>query len=296
MVVDGFETVVELRPAESDAATAADADGGAELPRAWVHLHALRRHGGIDQPLRLDVLRALPAHAGLGSGTQLALALGHAFARLRGLHWTSEEIARITGRGLRSGIGIAGFDRGGLLLDGGPGPDGAPAPVLVRLSVPAEWRVLLVLDRRRRGLSGEAERAALARLAPLPREAAAEISHELLMRVLPAVAGARFEDFAQGLGRIQSLLGAHFAPAQEAGPFTSPAVERAMDYLARHRGAPVGQSSWGPTGFAFFPDAQAAAEALRAVRDAGAAQAELTLHVVAARDHGARITRVGADA
>src|SRR4030095_15236654 len=110
------------------------------------------------------------------AATQLALAIGCAFGLLLGEALGSQDIARITGRGRRSGVGIAGFDQGGLLLDGGPRADGsrappaAPPPLRARFVLPPAWRVVLALDPRVQGLAGDAERAALDTLPPLPRE------------------------------------------------------------------------------------------------------------------------------
>ena len=296
LVIAGFETEVELHPGEVDGATAFDAACAAELHRALQHLDALRRESGQHGALQLRILRVLPAHAGLGSGTQLALAVGTAFARLHGLAWTTADIARFTGRGLRSGVGIAGFDQGGLLLDGGPGPMGQAAPLLARGHLPAAWRVLLVTDPRLRGLSGADERAALARLTPLPRAAAAQISHELLMRVLPGAALDDFDSFAAGLGQVQQLLGDHFAPAQTAGAYASPAVARVMQHLESQGHRALGQSSWGPTAFVFLPHAQAAEQALAALRASGALDPALGLHTVRARERGAVVTQVATPA
>jgi beta-ribofuranosylaminobenzene 5'-phosphate synthase len=292
LVIDGFETEVELHPAEVEGATAFDTACAAEMHRALQHLDALRRESGQHGALQLRILRVLPSHAGLGSGTQLALALGTAFARLHALAWTTLDIARVTGRGLRSGVGIAGFDQGGLLLDGGPGPQGQAAPLLARGHLPAAWRVLLITDPRLRGLSGADERAALARLAPLPRAAAAQISHELLMRVLPGAALDDFDSFAAGLGQVQRLLGEHFAPAQAAGAYASPAVARAMQHLQAQGHQALGQSSWGPTAFVFLPHAQAAEQALASLRASGTVDPALGLHTVRARDRGAMVTQV----
>jgi len=290
LVIDGYSTTLTLRRAPADRASAADPAGEAELPRALRHLEALRAATGRTDPLHLHIARALPAHAGFGSGTQLGLAVGRAFAALHDLPLPTAEIARLTGRGLRSGVGIAGFDQGGLLLDGGPGADGAPAPVLARLVLPEAWRVLVVLDRRADGLHGDAERAALARLAPLPRASAAEICHEVLMRVLAGAASAEFEPFARGLSRVQEVLGGHFAPVQRAGAFASPAVGRLIGWIGRYTLAGTGQSSWGPTGFAVLPSEAVASEVVEAARRAGQLDADLALRVVTARAQGATLT------
>lgn len=287
LVIDGPATVIELRRAARDSAHADEAASSAELARATEHLATLRRATRQLAPLHLHLVETLPAHAGFGSGTQLALAVGRAFSTLFGLALPTAEIARLTGRGLRSGVGIAGFDQGGLLLDGGPRADGAPAALLSRLDLPASWRVLLVLDPRERGLNGTEEKAALTTLPGLPREAAAEICHEVLMRILPGAAGGEFAPFAAGLSRMQRLLGQHFAPAQNGRVYTSAAVGRLIEWVARHTPAGVGQSSWGPTGFAVLPSAEAADTIVDAARAAGVIDPALRLHIVRGCDHGA---------
>lgn len=279
------------------------------LARADQHLAELQRCSGLGQPLALQLDATLAPHAGLGSGTQLALAVGRAFARWHGLALPTATLAAWLGRGLRSGVGIAGFDQGGLLLDGGPLPldprrpedHTRPAPLLARLPLPGAWRVLLVGDPTCRGLSGSAERSALAALPPLPRSAAAAICHETLMRVLPGVGGAGFATAATGLTRIQAILGEHFAPAQGGDAFVSPRVARLLRWLAEaaaqpapglaedELGAGIGQSSWGPTGFALLPSTARAQQLLDAARAAGQIDAALQLRIVEPLNRGARV-------
>lgn len=293
LVIDGFETEVALATAPHNEVRADDAAAAAERDRAAAHLAALQRATGCDAPLRLELRQVLPAHAGFGSGTQLALAVGRAFASLHGLSLATAEIARLLGRGLRSGVGIAGFDQGGLLVDGGTGDEGGPAPLLARQEPPADWRVLLVLDPARDGLSGDDERAAIAALPSFDRARAAAVCHEVLMRVLPGAATGDFALFAAGISATQQLVGAHFAPAQGDRLYASPAVARLCDWLADHHVAGVGQSSWGPTGFAILPSAAEAEAALAAARAAGVVDAGLRLQVVGLRNHGATIAVEG---
>jgi beta-RFAP synthase len=291
LVVEGFETVVELAHARTDSFDACSG-AEAELARAREHLQTLRRATRCVTPLRLRICSALPRHAGLGSGTQLALAVGRAFCSAFELDMTTSQIAHLLGRGLRSGVGIAGFDQGGLLLDGGPRADGAPAALLSRIALPSAWRVLLVLDPRMRGLSGDQEKAALATLPPLPRETSADICHEVLMRVLPGAAGAEFAPFAAGLTRMQRLLGQHFAPAQAGRNFTSAAVGRLIEWIATHAPSGTGQSSWGPTGFAVLPSLEDAREIVAAASEAGMVDPALVLEPVSIRNHGATLESV----
>lgn len=289
LVIDGFETEVHLRLAKSWQVDAGTPAAQGEVARAAVHLAALQQRSGRHEPVHLHIARSLPAHAGFGSGTQLALAIGRAFAWLHKLELSTDALAGWLGRGRRSGIGIAGFDQGGLLLDGGPGRDGTPAPLLSRLTLPAAWRVLLVIDPDATGLSGDDEKTALAGLQPLPREAAADLCHHVVMRVLPGAASDDFEAFAEGINRVQQVIGGHFAPAQNGSAYSSPRVARLVEWIAEHSGAACGQSSWGPTGFAILPTAKHVASAVAAAHAAGVVDAGLQLHTVRARSHGALV-------
>jgi len=196
--------------------------------------------------------------------------------------------AALLARGARSGIGIALFCAGGLVVDGGHGASAALPPVLARLHVPQAWRIVLVLDRHGEGLSGAAERAAFAALPPMRAAAAGEICRVVLMQALPGVAEADLPAFGGAITRVQALLGEHFAPAQ-GGAFTSPRVAAALAALAAAGGVGIGQSSWGPTGFAFLPDAAEAARAVAALAASGRADGIETL-VCRALNRGARTT------
>jgi len=290
IVIDGFETEVELSAALADRITAETPEGAAQMERANAHLRTLRSRSGRFETLHLRLLRVLPTHAGFGSGTQLALAIARAFAQWHRLDVGTATLAHWLGRGARSGIGIHGFDLGGLLVDGGPAADGRPAPLLSRVALPQDWRILVVQDERERGLEGGDEKSALAVLEAMPAANAAEICHEVLMRVLPGAANAEFEAFALGVSRVQQLLGEYFAPVQDGRAYTSAAVGRLMDWIgaSAHRAA-IGQSSWGPTGFAIV-ESPAQAEALeRAVRAAGLVEDGLVLRCVEPRNRGAQI-------
>ena len=296
LVIDGFETEVSLAAVAESRVTAAGIAERAESERARDYLDRLQQHSGRHQPLHLTLRRVLPAHAGFGSGTQLALAIARAFAAWHGLDVATPVLAQWLGRGARSGIGIAGFDHGGLLVDGGPGSaiaTGATnilAPLLARLPLPDAWRVLVIQHKTERGLSGDDERRAIATLAPLPQALAADICHQVLMRVLPGAASAEFAPFAAGINRIQDVLGEHFAPAQGGSRYTSAAVGRLMQWIAAAgHGAAVGQSSWGPTGFAILPSQAEAEAVLAAARADRVIAVDLTLNIVAGRNRGATL-------
>jgi beta-RFAP synthase len=299
IVINGFETEIEISASAFEQVTASGPAERAEIDRAAGYLHLMQRHTGRYEPLHLRLVRVVPAHAGFGSGTQLALAIGRAFAQWHGLDTSTAALAGWLGRGRRSGIGITGFDLGGLLVDGGPGADGAPAPVLARVALPEAWRVLVVQDSALKGLSGANEREGIAALPALSQAVAADICHQVLMRVLPAAAGAEFAPFAAGITRIQRVLGEYFAPAQGGSAYTSAAVGRLVEWIGSATraavepdhgagcGAAIGQSSWGPTGFAILPSQAGAETVIDMARAANVVAPSLTLRIVPGRNTGA---------
>ncbi|SAL60858.1 hypothetical protein AWB73_06769 [Caballeronia turbans] len=253
------------------------------------HLAQLEAAMGHGPTVDIEVHETPRAHTGLGSGTQLALALGTAFARVRGHATTTADIARILGRGARSGIGIHGFDHGGLIVDGGRDVRNASAtslpPLIARQPFPEAWRVLLIDDTSREGLHGDEEKRGLASLAPFPATLAAHLSHLVLMRILPAVAESDFDTYADALCDLQQTIGEYFAPVQ-GGVFASPAVARALEAVAAEVKAGIGQTSWGPVGFAFVASAQDAGRALAAAQRVSQG-VPLTFTVAAGRNRGA---------
>ena len=62
------------------------------------------------------------------------------------------------------------FERGGLAVDAGRGPNTEIPPVVAWVNFPRDWRVLLILDPRVEGAHGEAERRAFAGLPRFPAD------------------------------------------------------------------------------------------------------------------------------
>jgi beta-RFAP synthase len=180
------------------------------------------------------------------------------------------------------------FEAGGLVVDGGRSALTDAPPIVSRMAFPEDWRIILVLDAARRGIHGEQERAAFRSLPPMTAADAGAICRLALMGALPSIAERDIVGFGAAITRIQQLLGDHFAPAQGGRRFVSPDVEAVMDFLGQQGAHGMGQSSWGPTGFAFAADdreAQRLAESARARSNAG----EVEIRVVRALNVGARI-------
>jgi len=284
------EPVTEVTVARADT----DSAEGPDAPRAARARDAIRAALGLDAPVAIRIDSALPAHGGLGSGTQLGLAVGVAMARLAGHDLDARAVAARLGRGLRSAIGLEAFTQGGVILDGGKplagGDQAPPPPLLSRLPVPDSWRVLLVFDSTRAGLSGEAETCAMATLPPFPEALAAHLCHLMLLRALPALAEGDADLFGAAIGEWQRALGDHYAAAQGGGRFSSADVAQAVAFAEAQGVSGVGQSSWGPTGFAIVGDAGRAQALLQALRDRFASFTNLTFACVAGNNRGAEIS------
>lgn len=262
---------------------------GADSIRARYYIERLYDLLGLSGGCAVHIIETIPSHAGLGSGTQLALALAAAVRRLHDLPLDVRGDAVRLGRGARSGIGVGLFQSGGLVVDGGRGPASGVAPVICRVPFPEAWRVILVLDRGRTGVHGDDELAAFARLPPFPAADAAHICRIVLMQALPALAEADLISFAAAIKEMQRLLGEYFAPLQGGSAFSSPDVAAALGLLEGEGAHGIGQSSWGPTGFAFTAS-QSEAERLVAFARQHPRCAGLDIRACHGLNHGADIT------
>ncbi|MCA1685055.1 MAG: beta-RFAP synthase [Planctomycetia bacterium] len=211
----------------------------------------LEKHGTSVNPVRLVNRNVPDAHVGLGVGTQLSLAVARALTELAGLRATPvSTLARLTGRGRRSGIGIHGFAEGGLIVDAGRRGDQDVPTRLVGIPFPREWWVLIVQPGQVQGLHGPEELKAFRTLPSMPERTSERLCRLVMLGLLPAVLEGDLKEFGVSLGEIQWIVGAAFAPVQ-GGCYRNPRVEmlsRSMNRLGLHG---VGQSSWGPTLYGF---------------------------------------------
>jgi beta-ribofuranosylaminobenzene 5'-phosphate synthase len=261
---------------------------GPEAARVERHVDAMRKFLHVTDGCDVRVESVVPSHAGLGSGTHLALAVAAGMRRLHGLPLDVGGDAIRLGRGARSGVGIGLFGRGGVVVDGGRGAGGRIAPIISRIEFPERWRIILVLDPKRHGLNGAGEVSAFAALPPPPAAQAAHLCRLLVMQALPALADVELAGFASAIQEIQAEVGDYFAPAQ-GGRFSSPDVARALAALADDGAYGIGQSSWGPTGFAFAASPEEADRLAGALRHSSVGRG-LDIRVCVGLNAGAEIT------
>ncbi|MCH1441068.1 MAG: beta-ribofuranosylaminobenzene 5'-phosphate synthase [Rubripirellula sp.] len=220
----------------------------------------------------VEVLRTAPTHCGLGSGTQLALAVTESLCLYQALTVDQSTIANaLASRGQRSVVGTHGYWQGGMIYEAGDGEadDGEADEKAVGenlnavqegVYLPEEWRVAVLrpLDHVF-AVSGEQERDKFSRLQPASEKVGHELRRLVIEEIMPAAKRGHFNAFANGTRIYNELSGRLFASVQ-GGSYNGEAVTRVIEWLSDQGVLGHGQSSWGPGVFAWF-ESQKAAEA-----------------------------------
>jgi beta-RFAP synthase len=272
----------------------AAADWSAEGPHAERALAFARQliqrlPPNAGEPQHIIVEASAPEHVGLGTGTQLGLAVARAVNRaweMPGL--TPEELAQRVDRGRRSALGIHGFAQGGFLVDGGKRDSAQLAPLVARADFPQSWRVVLVLPPWEKGLHGKAETQVFERLAQEKAEPAFtdRLCRLVLLGMLPALAEHDLETFGEALFDFNARAGQAFAPVQ-GSVYASPRVAEVVVFIRKKGIRGVGQSSWGPAVFAITADEDRAGHLAQRIRSRFAFENRAVL-VTSACAHGAQ--------
>ncbi len=191
----------------------------------------------------INVTESIPRHTGLGSGTQLCLAVGTALARLHGIDASTRDLASALGRGFVSGIGVTAFDRGGFIVDGGLNVlyQTPPKPVF-NVGMPKNWAYVLAIPEIKKGLFGKQEKSAFKKIIPGPEKNAAEISRLVLMKMLPSLLEKDIEGFGYAITQVDHKTGEYYKNIPHDN--TPAMIIRHMIGSGAHG---AGQSSWGPT-------------------------------------------------
>jgi len=217
---------------------------------AWAqHAWALFQPTAV-RALRVRVHQCPASHSGLGTGTQLALAIATAVRATCNLSALPvERLAGAMGRGQRSAVGSYGFRAGGLILETGLEAEGGLGKLQQRVAIPVGWKIVLITPPAEQGCHGQREADAFTRLEAIPRATTQRLLELATGKIIPAAKRNDPATFGQAVYQYGLLAGECFRSVQ-GGPFASEATARRVDRL-RHLGIHgVGQSSWGPTLFA----------------------------------------------
>ena len=209
-------------------------------------LTRIRSHQNVTS-LQIQVHQNLALHTGLGSGTQLGLALSAAIEVMtrRRLQEDPFQLAQLANRAERSAIGTIGFARGGFLVDRGESPGASLNRRVDRIAMPEEWRFILVHPVDSQGLSGEKERAFFGQRVHMPQSLIEDLGQQIQTQIAPAVGENRFDQFAASLENYGQTVGTFYA-AEQGGVFSHPAMTQLVSHLRASGVSGMAQSSWGP--------------------------------------------------
>jgi beta-ribofuranosylaminobenzene 5'-phosphate synthase len=246
VMIDFPRTVLTAKSASADLVRSGDESTTKRVAEFLERIHkAIPDHNRV--PCEIDVKETIPAHCGFGSGTQMGLAVALATSIIaKEPEPDLDELAFRVGRGLRSAVGLHGFQQGGFLVDGGRVESNKLGTLVTRIDFPAEWRFVLASPQRAIGLSGDAEQSAFARQSAMPRLLTAELCRIVLMEWLPSVIEADFARCSDSMFEYGNAVGEFFSPTQ-GGVFAHPRMAAWADKVRQCGIRGVAQTSWGPT-------------------------------------------------
>jgi beta-ribofuranosylaminobenzene 5'-phosphate synthase len=253
--VDGSVGIALDKPVISITAEKSDV---IEVTGSSEHAQRMKKSAAALLPesagIHIDIKNDYPSHIGMGSGTQAALAAGMAVNRLCDLGLSVKEIAEKVSRGGTSGIGVAAFEKGGFILDGGHKfsekkaflPSAAsklpPAPIILRKDFP-DWPILIAIPWQK-GASMKKEENIFQTECPVPLREVEKLSHIILMQLLPALFEEDMAVFGSSINAIQEL---GFKKKEVA---LAPISNVLMKILREEGAYGAGMSSFGPTVYA----------------------------------------------
>ncbi len=211
----------------------------------------------IREKVNTQIVESIPQHVGLGSGTQLSLAVGMALAKLQNMKMPIREIAEIVNRGGTSGIGVAAFQSGGFILDCGHSfglkkqkqsfqpshfSKAPPAPILLRHKFPEDWFFIITEPKVKKRIHSLNESKIFSQYCPIPEIEVEKLSRLILMKVLPSLIEKDIENFGSALTEIQKI---GFKKIEV--NLQDPIIKQIMNFMLKKGSYGAGMSSFGPT-------------------------------------------------
>ena len=214
-----------------------------------------------EKGITINISEEIPSHSGLGSTTQFSLAIGTLITKLNNYNIKTQELATYVKRGGTSGIGVGAFEGGGIILDGGHSfgvnqqttaflpsskSNAPPPPILFRHFPPDNWRFIIIVPNRIKGLSGKKEIDLFKQHCPIPKEDVEKLCRLILMKILPAIVEGNIKIFGEGLTDIQTKF-SRFGMEK----YDNSIVAEVLTFLRKNPNIySTGISSFGPTIYA----------------------------------------------
>ncbi|MHA1211402.1 MAG: beta-ribofuranosylaminobenzene 5'-phosphate synthase family protein [Candidatus Heimdallarchaeota archaeon] len=228
--------------------------------------------------INFDIQEQITSHVGLGSKTQFLLAISTILNKMHNLSFSTRELATIIKRGGTSGIGVAAFEAGGFILDGGhtfgPGKEtesflpssksvARPAPVIFQKNPPENWYFVVLTPKNMKGSFGSEEVALFQEQCPIDSSEVEKISRLILMKILPAIVENDIATFGTGLTELQTKF-TRFGMEKYDGTI----VNELLQYLGKHSDSfGSGISSFGPTVFSLTNNKEKALKILAQISE-----------------------------
>ena len=232
--------ILEAQPSETLAVTGEKTEQVKTLAKRFLETYNIKTNANIN------VKQVIPEHTGLGSGTQLALAVATALAKLFDVKATVQELAETMGRGRRTSVGTTIFEQGGFVVDGGKCTSAKRFPATIfRQPFPQDWRFVVAVPNVNKGLAKSEETAAFGALKPMKAEDAGRMCRLTMMKLLPSLVERDIKSFGEALTQIQIVIGDYFAEVQ-GGTYSSQTATEGIALLQKLGAYGSGQSSWGP--------------------------------------------------
>ncbi len=248
--IDYPNVIVEAELSEKSQFTGEKIDLVQQFAKRFLESYKIRGN------VHMEVKQVIDDHVGLGSGTQIALAVATALSKLFNVKASTQELAVIMGRAERTGVGTAIFEQGGFVVDGGRlvnGHSGEFPPLIFRQPFPENWHFVVAIPKAIKGLANDEERIAFKNTPPMSTEQVGEICRLIVMKLLPALKEKDIQNFGEGLTRIQAAIGDNFAGVQ-GGRYSNAVTAKGIELMQTLGACGVGQSSWGPAFYGLFEE------------------------------------------
>ena len=238
--IDRPRVILEAQRSERLSVTGEKTELVKAMARRFLETYNIKANASIN------VKQAIPEHAGLGSGTQLALAVATALSKLFNVDASIQELAKAMGRGQRTSVGTTIFEQGGFVVDGGKSTSKNSFPTtILRQPFPQDWVFVVAIPDVNKGLAKSEETVAFRALSPMTAENAGRICRLTMMKLLPALIERDIKSFGEALTQIQKVIGEYFAEAQ-GGTYSSQTATEGIALMQKLGAYGAGQSSWGP--------------------------------------------------
>ena len=232
-------------------------------------------------PVQITIKQALSPHMGLGSKTQISLAIAKALSllikKINKIEIDITELTELVSRGGTSGIGYRSFSEGGFILDCGhifgknceketflpsSASNAKPARTLVRYNFPKKWKILLSILNVPAGASNTEEINIFQKYCPVPLQEVQELSHLILMQTLPGIIEEDLSVFGNSILKFQDL---GFKKIEVS--LQHQRVKDLMTFQINNGVKCVGMSSFGPTIYSIFESDDDAISMSKLIKD-----------------------------